>query len=96
MCCITIQDLLYLHRVKYYAIPLKFSVLLSRPQPIMLNFLLIMLLSIAQKFTNYAQYYAHFALIMSANFVTFKSIDCSIRVYSGLGIMSLTSYINVF
>ena len=30
-----------------------------KPQPIMLNFLPIMLLSIAQKVTYYAQYYAH-------------------------------------
>ena len=30
-----------------------------RPQPIMLKFLPIMLLSSAQKVTHYAQYYAH-------------------------------------
>ena len=33
--------------------------LTHKPQPIMLNFLPIMLLSNAQKFAYYAQYYAH-------------------------------------
>ena len=31
----------------------------AKPQPIMLNFLPIMLLSSAKKFAYYAQYYAH-------------------------------------
>jgi len=31
----------------------------TRPRPIMLKFLPIMLLSSAQKVTHYAQYYAH-------------------------------------
>ena len=31
----------------------------AKPRPIILNFLPIMLLSNAQKFANYAQYYAH-------------------------------------
>ena len=54
----------------------------ARPQPIMLKFLPIMLLSIAQKF-------AHYAYI---NSLIFKSIDCSIRVYSGLGMHVTTNY----
>ena len=38
----------------------------------MLKFLPIMLLSNAQKFTHYAQHYAHIALSMPANVMDFK------------------------
>ena len=43
----------------YVAIKIVYIV---RPRPIMLKFLPIMLLSVAQKFTHYAQYYAYIAL----------------------------------
>ena len=57
----------------------------SRPRPIMLK-IIIMLLSSAQKFTHYAQYYAHIISSMLTNqFIILKENTFFIGVYLHLG-----------
>jgi len=46
----------------------------NRPQPIMLKFLPIMLLSSAQKLTHYAQYYAH-------NYFNYATVQLQILLF---------------